>query len=450
MPSSKNVPQAQTKPSTPVVTIPQTLESAKAALNLEFCFIERLPGIAVIPTPDDPELHVYSRGEFVQSVCSDRMCGAVNAAGDWMKWAKRNKVRNLTYAPGKPQIFENQLNTWVPSPIKPRKGDLTYWFSYLDHIFATDNTHRDWFVAWLAYQFQHPGTKLHSACVFWSTMTSTGKSLFGYLMAELFGQHNFSEINEGDLHGNFNFWAARKQFVMGEEIKGANAQKHADYLKSVITRKFITINTKNTPHYVLPDCINYFFTSNHAEAFYLDETDRRFFVHQLGDKKLEADYVEKTLKPWLLNGGYAAILHYLMFEVDLAKPVLNGRAFNPFGAAPETAARKAMIEAGREDVDVWLDYMTSANSDTFPDTEWKLATAEDLFSQFLTVHPRTTIRYKSFVSHLRRVIPMVRGGNLVPMGEGISSKRLYCPPSAYRGYEGGSTVSLISSYSIGR
>jgi hypothetical protein len=450
--SKKTVTQPPIAPQKTVLPFPYaTLESAKLALNNEFCFIERLPGIAVIPTPDDPELHVYSRGEFVQSVCSDRIVSGVNVANDWMKWTARKKVRNLTYAPGKPQIFSNLLNTWVPSKIRPKKGDLSYWNSYLDHIFQSDSTHRDWFISWLAYQFQHPGIKLHSACVFWSNETGTGKSLFGYLMAELFGPHNFSEINESELHGRFNFWAARKQFVMGEEIKGSNAQKANDFLKSVITRKFVTIDTKNTPHYTLPDCINYFFTSNRENAFSLDDTDRRFFVHRLSNKKLDADYVEHTLRPWLAESGYSAILHYLKHEVDLSAPLAaSGKPFNPYGAAPQTAARKAMIEAGKDEVDIWLDEIVGQNSETFLNTGWKLATAEDLHDLFHTTYPGARIAYKAFVSKLRGTLPMVRGGNRVQVTDDGPAKRIYATPSGYRGYEKADSISLISSYSVGR
>lgn len=414
---AKSAPQAPVTPSAPV-PIPQSLEAAKRALNAEFCFIERLPGIAVIPTPDDPELHIYSRGEFIQSVCSDRIADGKNAAAAWMGWTGRRKVRNLTYAPGQPQTYQNQLNTWVPSKIKPIKGDLTLWHRYLDHLFQSDPTYRDWFIAWLAYQFQHPGVKFHSAVVFWSAETGTGKSLFGYLMAELFGAHNFAEINEAELHGSFNFWAARKQFVMGEEIKGSNAQKQADFLKSVITRKTVTINTKNTPHYTLPDCINYFFTSNRENAFMLDDTDRRFFVHRLADVKLDADYVSHTLKPWLNSGGYEAILHHLMNDIDLSLPLAStGRAFNPFGPAPQTKARKAMIEANRDDLESWWDDFSTSFDQT------SILSLDDMWTAFSKGHRRR----ESEVQFKRRLTPRlipIREGNQVSLN-GHKRKRLY-------------------------
>lgn len=430
-------------------------------LNRQYCLVEKLPAVVQIPTietytPDSPDLVVYSRSDFVNTICSNKLIYVesrgemANVGKEWTRWKGQRRARYLTYAPGKPQFFNNCLNTWMPSQIEPKKGDLSHWFRYLDHIFKSDPTHRQWFECWLAHQFQHPGVKLHSAVVFWSTQTSTGKSLFGYTMAELFGLHNFSEIGEGDLHGQFNYWAARKQFVMGEEIRGDNAKKRADFMKALITRKMVTINTKNTPHYALPDCINYFFTSNHAEAFYLDKTDRRFFVHELGSDRLSEHYVENTFKPWGRAGGYAAILHWLLHDVDLSAPLVEGKPFNPYGPPPQTKARAAMIEAGRDEEDIWIESLASSPSDTFYNTPgWKLATADDLWAKFQEDHPKSRIVRKTFVGKLKEPLTMVRGGNCVDLGPG-PGKRLYCPPSSIKLYDGASTESLQESYRCGR
>jgi len=446
-PSPSSSPAKKAK----LLTMTPSLEAALHNLNLRYCLVEHLPAIASIPTLTDPDLHIYSRGEFINTLHGNRFADGRNVAQEWVRWPKQKRATKLTYAPGKPEIHNSSLNTWIPSSITPKKGKLTYWENYLNHIFSSDPTHREWFEAWLAYQFQHPGVKLHTATVFWSNQTSTGKSLFGYIMGTLFGENNFAEIGEGDLHGAFNYWAARKQFVMGEEIRGANAQKQADSLKAIITRKTVTINTKNTPHYTLPDCINYFFTSNHSDAFFLDRTDRRFFVHELGPEKLKADYVNHEFMPWLKQEGYASILYWLLNTVDLKKPVYEDLPFNPFGAAPQTRARSAMIEAGREEVDVWLEYLVSSGNDIFYGTpKWKLATAEDLHEQFRTAYPHVRVTYRSFVSRLRAVCPMVRGGNAVHILEGEPAKRIYCPPAGLRVYERATEEELISSYTSGR
>lgn len=447
------VPQpAQKTPKAKILTMSPTLHSELTAMSEEFCLIESIPAIALIPKLEYPDLKIYNRANFTQTLCSDRSVEGKSVAVEWMKWPNRNKVKSVTYSPGKPLFFDNQLNTWIPSKLKPVKGDITLFLSYLDHIFSSDSTHRDWFEAWLAFQFQHPGIKLATACVFWSPETGTGKSLFGYIMAELFGQHNFAEINESELFGKFNFWATRKQFVMGEEIKGTNSQKHNDFIKSVITRRFVTIDNKHTPHYTLPDCINYFFTSNRPMAFSLDNTDRRFFVHRLGEKKLEADYVEKILKPWLLNGGYEAILYHLIHDIDLTKSIqCTGKPFNPFGAAPQTAARMDMVNASRDEMDIWIDELAASEGDTFDNTPgWKLASAEDLYDSFCNAFKRARIPYRTFAAAIKNSLPSPRGGNKILISTSLPKKRIYCPPNALCGYEGMGEMELISRYSEGR
>ena len=415
--ANQAVPKRKTP--APVAEMPISLNVALERMNREFCIVSRLPGIAVIPTPDDPEVHIYSRGEFCQTVCANRRVDKQPVANVWMTSPTRREVKRLTYAPGQAQFLPDALNTWLPSRVTPKASDIAPWLAYLDHIFQSDSTHRDWLLAWLAYQFQNPGTKLHSAVVFWSSETGTGKSLFGYIMAELFGQHNFAEINEGELHGNFNFWAARKQFVMGEEIKGSNAQKQADLLKSVITRKFVTINTKNTPHYTLPDCINYFFTSNRENAFFLDDTDRRFFVHKLADVKLDAAYVHGTFIPWLKNGGYAAILDFLL-KIDLTAPLAaTGKPFTPSGPAPQTAARKAMIQANREPIDLWWDEFM----DDLPAPYLVLA-MDDLWNAYTVSNKRFKESVHQFQKRIKPRLTPLREGNQISLS-GEPRKRLF-------------------------
>jgi hypothetical protein len=238
---------------------------------------------------------------------------------------------------------------------------------------------------------------------------------------------------------------------MGEEIKGSNAQRHNDFIKSVITRKFVTIDTKNTPHYTLPDCINYFFTSNRDNAFSLEETDRRFFVHRLADKKLDADYVSRTLKPWLDAGGYSAILHYLINEVDLSTPLAySGKPFNPFGAAPQTAARRAMIDADRDEEDLWLEELAASEESLYGTPGWKIATADDLYAQFFLAYPKARVTSKTFSGKMKKVMRVLRGNNVVKIREGVAPKRLYCAPCDFGDYEGASLETLITLYAVGR
>jgi len=110
-----------------------------------------------------------------------------------------------------------------------------------------------------------------TAVVFWSRVHGVGKGLVGETMCQLYGEQNYQEICTRDLYSQFNDWCACRQFIMGTEIctgsaRGERKRETADYVKSLITQPRIRVNTKFLPQYNVPDCGNYYFTSNHPDA----------------------------------------------------------------------------------------------------------------------------------------------------------------------------------------
>ena len=172
----------------------------------------------------------------------------------------------------------------------------------------------------------------------------TGKSLVGITLGRIYGT-NFTEIRQDDLEGNFNTWAENKQFVLGDEITGSNKRQEADMLKKMITQTIIRINNKNLPIYEVPDCINYLFTSNHPDAFFLEDADRRFAIHEVSVPPLPLAFYEEY-DAWLKGLGPAALFDYLL-SVDLT-------GFNPTAPAPATLAKDRMIADGRSDLGAWV------------------------------------------------------------------------------------------------
>lgn len=444
-PPSQSTPKTSNN-GTPTSTVTSTVSSKTIAfpdsptsalwnalqnLNQRYVFVRQIASIATIPTPERPRPDLYTPATFIHSLYPHLRVDNRVVAREWVRWKDRREVYALDYRPGCSQFHLGNLNTWLPSPIKPVKGDLTRWNLYLDHLFRSDSTYREWFMHWLAYPMQNPGFKLHTAVVFWSTATATGKSTLGYIIGRLYGRTNFAEITEAHLHGSFNWWAAGKQFIMGEEIKGSNSQKQADFLKSLITQKTVVINTKMTPQYELPDCINYYFTSNHEEAFYLEASDRRFFVHELGPERFDPYYAKNEFQPWLENGGYEAILYHLLNEIDLSKPILGGNSisadlapFNPFSAAPQSGARQQMIDVGRSEAEIWLDRLADEPCAALGGRQWSLATGSELFDVYCEVKPRSKVPEKAFMNLVKKKLPLAYKGNQIrfPSGDRV---RLY-------------------------
>jgi hypothetical protein len=97
--------------------------------------------------------------------------------------------------------------------------------------------------------------------------------------------------------------------------------------------------------YVVPDCINYFFTANHPDSFFLEDDDRRFFIHEVQVAPLEEDFY-KEYELWLETDGAAAVFDYLL-KLELGD-------FNPAAPAFRTAAKERMIANVQSDLATWV------------------------------------------------------------------------------------------------
>ena len=271
----------------------------------------------------------------------------VSAAAAWIKWPLRRAVRKITYAPGLPQFTDdNCYNEWKGWGCAPKRGDISPWTNLLKFVFeAAEPGFMDWFLDWCAYPLQYPGTKLFSAMIVHGRTTGTGKSLIGYTLGSIYGD-NFTKVTNRQLKSNFNTWAANRQFILGDEISGTDKRAESDELKAIITQEEISINTKNVPEYTIPDCINYYFTSNHADAFYIEDKDRRYAIHEVTQDEPLPDKFYAEYITWRNNGG-PAHLFYSLLNRDVSK-------FNPAAPAFKTAARARMVVHGRSDLGSWV------------------------------------------------------------------------------------------------
>ncbi len=278
-------------------------------------------------------------------------------APTWVDWPQRRQYAKMTYAPGQQRVTKEGLyNTWSGWGIGKRAGDVTLWEKLLDNVFGDEREARRWFERWAAYPIQHPGVKMFTAAAVWGVQTGTGKTLIGRSLMRVYGT-NATMISQEQLLAPFNGWAQDKQFVIVDDITniGIDKREQQDLLKKLITQPEIHINVKFMPTYALPDCINYYFTSNRPDAFLIDDFDRRQFVHEVTHHERLSTKWARAYCEWLgINddGTYvetpgAAALHHHLSRVDLGD-------FDPAAPAPETIAKSAMVDAGRNDLGTWI------------------------------------------------------------------------------------------------
>jgi hypothetical protein len=276
----------------------------------------------------------------------------VPTAKRWMEWPERHEVEKITYAPGKDQIVDGAWNCWPGWGCKPAPGDISPWVTLLDHIFEGDAAARKWFEQWCAYPIQHPGVKMFSYALLWSVEQGTGKSLLSYALKAIYGRNGI-EIGNDALRKGFNAWQENRQFVVGDEIsQGGEARLDADKLKRLICQPEIIVNQKFLPEYRIPDCINYLFNSNHPDAMFMEDRDRRGFIWRVPDVKLSEAFFAEADR-WLNKSprqhdgpGPGHLFHHLL-TLDLT-------GFSPSGPAPRTQAKEEMIRSGKSDLGAWV------------------------------------------------------------------------------------------------
>lgn len=326
--------------------------------------------------------HAYSTRTYFEEVATGKSVTKVkkSAPKEWIAWPSRAEVPRITYAPGEERVTETrEINIWPGWGVEPKKGDIKPWVDLLDYLFRGEPQSREWFERWCAWPLQHPGDKLYTSVLMWGLRHGTGKSVIGYTLGKIYGK-NFTEIDDEILRQSHNEWAENKQFVMGDEISTGEKRTASDRMKTMITRQQLRLNPKYIPSYTVPDVINYYFTSNHPDAFFLEDDDRRFFIHEVKQApKDEAFY--RRYEDWMgpkavIGPGISALFDHLL-NLDMGD-------FRGTARAPMTQAKRMMLENSRSDLGSWVSALKED-----PDTvlragghpiKFSLWRAEDLLS----------------------------------------------------------------------
>jgi hypothetical protein len=326
---------------------PDNLSAHLWSMNHEVCLIHS-------PTMVYHESGRRHKPQDFRTIWNKHRCitpsSEVGLGNAWLQWPLRRDVHEITYLPGQPKYVtkgtNTLLNAWNGWGCESIKGDISPWLDLLKLLFHDARPcDRRWFEQWCYYPIQNPGVKMNSCVGIWSRGTGQGKSLVGVTLGKIYGS-NYNEISQRELEDSFTDWAANRQFVMVDDVSAFDSRSKADVLKKFITQQMLQVNTKGVPKYSIPDCCNYYLTSNHPDAFYLEPNDRRYFVHEVTTDRSSASWYQ-TYFDWLINGGAEALRYYAEHYKGFA-------GFDPFGEPPMTPAKRDMIGLVRSDLEAWL------------------------------------------------------------------------------------------------
>lgn len=303
------------------------------------------------------------------SAKGDTIREKVPAAPVWLRWPLRRSVAKLTYAPGHELITpDRKFNQWPGWGVEPAKGTVQPWLKLTKYLFEdAEDGILEYFYDWCAWPIQNPGAKLFVAPVIHGIAQGTGKTLVGYTLGRIYG-HNFKEIADADLEESY--WAENKQFILGDEITGKDNRQYMNTLKRLITKSEIDINIKFVPQYSLPNAMNFLFTSQHGDSFFLEDKDRRFLIVEVASDPLPDEFYSEY-GAWYKGRGPSYLMQWLQ-ERKISK------TFNPSAHAPKTYAKERMIAATKGDAGAWV-----AELKQFPEqilTIGEMRHTRDLFS----------------------------------------------------------------------
>lgn len=403
-------------------------------MNTEVSYI-RNPGLIIVRDKPDRRVsasafkeHAYSNRHFFLTTFDSKGREKLEKkplAPRWLTWERRFELEKIVYEPGLPQITaKNEFNAWEGWGCEPKKGDIKPWKDLLTFLFrGRPPKEPQWLERWLAYPLQNPGAKLFSSPLIWGIHQGTGKSLIGYTMIRIYGK-NGTRIENRDIHSSHNEWAQNKQFVLGDEITGSGIDKRtteADRLKGIISQERIWINVKYVPSFEIRDCINYYFTSNHPDAFFLEDKDRRFFIHEVVGGPAPFEFY-KRYDAWVKSEeGPSALFHHLL-NLDLGD-------FEPNGPALETDAKRAMINDNKTDLGIWVQRMLENPKESLHILGEKASSDCDLFTnaQLLRAfdpEKATRVTENGLGRELKRAgIQQANGG--APVRVAVGTQRLY-------------------------
>lgn len=220
---------------------------------------------------------------------------------------------------------------------------------FLKHIEFTlrDEREQRLLLNWLAYVYQNPGRRINWAMLLQGTQ-GTGKSYFVKVLQLLMGE-NVRNLDPMAIAGRFTSWAHGATVVAVEEIRisGTNKYEVLDRMKPFITNDTVQIEEKGRDHRTVPNFTNYLMLTNHKDAIPLTSGDRRYCVlfSRIQSEKQLFDYFggENKASDYFANlfdetkRRADAIGYYLAnYKID--------ESFNPVGRAPDTNARKQMME----------------------------------------------------------------------------------------------------------
>jgi len=225
------------------------------------------------------------------------MIGKKNFIDLWTKDESRRAYKKLDFMPlsNNPKIFNTFTGFKYDNDNDINYSKIQPFLNLISVLLNNDEVSIKAFLDWCGWIRQRPNVKTNKAIVLYSEAQGVGKNTIIQLLTNIFSGYTSKLEKIEDLVARFNFHFSSQLFIYGDEIQ-AKAREIREDLKNMITRDEIKVEKKGFDCFLMKDYSNYIFTTNNRDAFFIEETDRRFYMFDLNNKVMSDDTARELYK----------------------------------------------------------------------------------------------------------------------------------------------------------
>lgn len=323
----------------------------------------------------------------------------------WLAHEKRKQFETLVFSPG--GEVPGAYNLWRGFACEAKPGDCGLLLGHLfENLCNGNEDHYNYVLGWMAMAVQHPNQPGETAIVMRGRQ-GTGKSFFVKQFGSLWGRHFLQVSNAKHLVGNFNAHLRDCVVLLADEAFYAGDKQHEGSLKTLVTEERIMYEQKGIDSEYGPNFTHIFMCSNSAWVVPAGGEERRYFVLDVADHRMQDTSYFAAIKQQMENGGREALLHMLRtFPLD---------GFN-VRAVPRTSALadQKLHSLGPEEE--WWYNKLCEGSVLHHQAEWPAwVSRSDLFEDY-SVHMQKIGRmYRANPTVLGRFLRRVTPGAVLPI-----------------------------------
>jgi hypothetical protein len=257
--------------------------------------------------------------DFRNRYCHNRVQIAVDKNGNpiyaplgkwWTTHPMRRQYETIVFAPGRD--VSNAYNLWQGFACEAIPGDCSLFLEHIsENICARNKEYYDYLLGWMARCIQKPDCQGEVAVVLRGEM-GTGKGVMARGVGSLFGRHFLQISDPKHLVGNFNSHLRDCVVLFSDEAFWAGDKKHEAVLKALITEDTLAIEGKGVDLVAGANYIHLIMASNSNWVVPAGSQERRFFVLDVSQEKMQNKPYFAAIRKQLDNGGREALLHYLL------------------------------------------------------------------------------------------------------------------------------------------